>query len=117
MSFKDQLKLFPHDKLSHYQWASWFATIAAIAAMLVVFFGAAQPLGVAALAGAAASTITAYAAGKLGELSDERANEDAEVLGTPLREVSDADVKASLLGCIPSALPLFAVFLLSLVSR
>lgn len=114
MSIKDLLTVFRHDHLSHYQWASWFAAAAAILTLVVAVTLAALPLALACLLGAIASVATAVAAGKAGELLDARTNAAAIANGEwPPREVSEGDVRASALGCLPSALPLLAAYLVA----
>lgn len=112
MTIKDLLRVFPQDKLAHYQWASWFAAVAAVIAMLFAMLALHSSPAAAALAGVVASVGTALAAGKLGERSDRLANEKAAAAGEPPpHEVSDADVLATLLGCIPSAVPLAVLYI------
>lgn len=110
MSIKDMLRVYPHDKLSHYQWASWFAAAAAIIAVAAVLLLTGMPLPIAALAGAGASVAVAVLAGVAGEYMDKRANDAAIAVGAePTRAVSEGDVIASALGASPSALPLLAL--------
>ena len=116
INLKDMLPVFPWDKLSHYQWASWFCFAAAMVVMVLAFWPAHQPLGIACLLGALASMLTGYAAGKLGERSDEEVNAEAIASGNAApHEVSDADARASFLGCLPSASPLLLAFVFSVV--
>lgn len=108
MSFKDMLKIFPQDKLSHYQWASWFSTAAATVAILCARYAFGLSMGPTALSGALASVVVAALAGALGELSDELANMAADDEGKPApHEVSIKDFVASALGAMPVSVPLF----------
>lgn len=112
MNFKAMLRVFPADKLAHYQWASWFSTAAAVIAVLFAMIALHSSPASAALAGVVASVGTALAAGKMGERSDRLANAKAAAAGEPPpHEVSTSDVLASLLGCIPSAVPLLVLFI------
>lgn len=108
---KNRLPLFPQDRLAHYQWASWFSAIAATVAVLVL--APRLPFRMVLLAGVAASVLCAVLLGLLGEYSDQRANQAAAAAGEPApHSVSEGDVWASALGCLPSALPLLALYFL-----
>jgi len=109
-NFKAMLKVFAWDSLSHYQWGSVFATIAALIAVVVSeqMFQLALPL--AALSGALASALTAVSFGFAGEQSDKQTNAEE---GLQMREVSRRDIRSTALGCLPSALPLLALFFAS----
>lgn len=97
MALKDLLKIFRWDYLSHYQWASWFATAGAIVVMAITFRLGMPMWKIAAIASAAA-WITAALAGALGEHSDSQDTEH--------HEVSMRDFYASALGGLPVGLPL-----------
>ena len=103
MALKDKLKVFRLDHLSHYQWASWFATVICLVAVGAAYFKGLPTWQVCA-AGAGASLATSTLAGLAGEYSDSRDPEH--------HEVSAADAYASMLGGLPSALPLAFLALL-----
>ena len=110
---KALLPIFPQDKLAHYQWASWLAGLAALAALPIARLLLGLPLASAVLVAATASALAAIALGIAGELSDDMANEAAAAAGEPPpHSVSWGDAYASALGCLPSALPLLALYLL-----
>jgi hypothetical protein len=114
MNIKDMLRVFPWDKLSHYQWASWFATLGAVItiATMVVQFRIGLPM--AALGGAVVAIAVAAIAGFAGERLDQQANDAAAAGGqAPPHEVSTGDIVASALGALPVAAPLLLLWLLS----
>lgn len=109
---KGMLRVFRLDLLSHYQWASWLATVAAICAMAAARYGFAAPLDLTAAAGMVAAVVTAGALAVLSEWADQRANAAAVAAGqSPTRSVDPKDRLAALLGAVPVALPLLALVL------
>jgi hypothetical protein len=108
LSLKARLKVFRHDWLSHYQWASWFALAVAMAVMAILLINTPISLSNAAGIAAIAAMATSIAAGVLGEKSDAAENENG---GN--REVSRSDAVASSIGGLPVALPLVLVWFMS----
>lgn len=107
MSIKDMLRVYPHDKLSHYQWATWLSTPVGIAVLVVGLFVLMAPIHYASLAAALATVVASTAIGIGGEWIDKRANDAAKEAGVEVTHVvSEGDVLASALGGLPAAITL-----------
>lgn len=118
MGLKDKIKLFPWDKLSHYQWASWFAVCASCVGIPTLRYEMDMPMWGALLGSGVLAIVIAYIAGKGGEEFDRQANRAAEAAGKPLpHEVSRGDVNASTLGGVAVGLPLLVAGVVAFVTK
>lgn len=118
MSIKDALKVFPWDKLSHYQWASWFAAFMCAASLPITMLSLHKSMSISASVAAAVSLVAAAMAGAGGEMMDRMANDKVANENALRRQqglpeelplshsVSEGDFWASALGCLPSAVPM-----------
>lgn len=107
MSLKTKLRVFAHDKLSHYQWATWLVMPLAFLPLGALM---GYPIHLLCLVAGLGSPALAWAIGKASEWLDGRVNEAAEIMGqAPPRQVSEGDVIATALGGVPQAIPLLIV--------
>lgn len=114
------------DKANHYVGGTIAADAGSIAGILVGLFLAQQgaPLWLVPLLGAVCAAVAAFAAGRWKEARDARQNAAAyrEWLDTdqaqpfvPPHGVETADWQATTWGCVPVAVPLLVLFLISVI--
>lgn len=114
--------LFPEiDKANHYAYGTGVAAVAAVASMVLLvavyrFWLHLPPPAWLPLAGAVSAAVMAYATGRIKERYDAEANAIALAAGQPPPHgVETADWQATAWGCVPVALPLVALALISMI--
>lgn len=115
--------LFPAiDKANHYAYGTGVAAVAAVATMALlaavyrIGLHLPPPPALLPLAGAISAAVMAYATGRIKERFDAEANAIALAAGEPPPHgVETADWQATAWGCVPVALPLVALALISMI--